>query len=955
MPVFNRSDRFHRWSYENFNRQNYPNKKLFVMRNNLSNEANTPERAEAVKFWKSKMTETPQVVYWEINAEEFPMGKFSLAAKRNLMNEKIVQDNYDCDFIATMDDDDIYVVDYLTVMQREFAQNPKLMLVKFRDFFGLHIVGIPPSSPWGNSPRARAAVVAALKQGQGFRDTGSDPYIPLLEVADSQNKWYLHSRGGATPMGFGFSFMYRAQIISKDGFEYGDEDYRLENKHSGEEDHLFKQVLEKYGKWRIKQLPLSKSWRLAIHMETGLNVSGITDRFRFPSESFIAVPRPLALLHVGLLEPLAELHPDRGIREWGKMLLQAQRAQARHHYSDLGLILNAYPNLALIKSFAEKWQSSSHWKNLNITNRFFVPTALDSERAREIDADYERTVEGLGAEQKTSSVFFPALQDLPLGYIPGTPGDSRHLDPRAPSDYYSAKETYQRYEHQTQRSLVVIPGSHRNLYNQLRSSMLYQSSAEGKVWPDFQGVKLKEALRYGSAASQETTQRRWESSLGAEQQQRAVQLDVRGACGENSSCMLVWNSALIHQGATSVNHSTWEKAIFAHDPALFKAGSEYLAPGLHTPPAFALSDEKAWRAHLERHGFVLFKQVLTDMQTVLAGLLSDIRAINPIFHGSSLDEVREVHLGMERRGLRYTLGYPQGEFAWRIRNDAKVRAVWQRLYAPTAGTFTGKQKNILEPDLIGSLDVPALSLNEDKAAVLEEWLHLDQNPVRPWSDRPEEMYPDGSKVMYQSFVYLFPSADKKINPLGGSTWNRMAAVICMVPAAYGRSSTALPHLLALAITGEASNHWPQTGVASWYGGYGSRNMPARRLTLAQFHHNLWRRLQPALNPNVYKTKNLPWLLSIVEKLGFTIDTAKYSPQSKLLSKAIELIQLGDGFAKEFSGPGLKSQQFYRLATQLSISELQRLVHPRVLRYIGETKVHLTHESVIFGDDPNSTK
>lgn len=57
-------------------------------------------------------------------------------------------------------------------------------------------------------------------------------------------------------------------------------------------------------------------------------------------------------------------------------------------------------------------------------------------------------------------------------------------------------------------------------------------------------------------------------------------------------------------------------------------------------------------------------------------------------------------------------------------------------------------------------------------------------------------------------------------------WNRIASVICMIPVHYGRIKKAEASLLALTVTGEASNHWPQTGVGAWVAQLGSANFEA---------------------------------------------------------------------------------------------------------------------------------
>ncbi len=941
VPVFERGDALCDWIFENFRKQNYPNKKLFVLRDNGVEDNPSPERRYAQAFWREKMAEMPdQVKYWEVDHSEFPEGKFSLAHKRNIINAEIIKPEYGCHFIATMDDDDIYSVDYLTSLHREFAQNPKLMLVKFRNFLRLQIIGTPPSATLGSLDFPNPDIITALNKGRAFQDMEKATYVDTLDIQDSQNKWHLSSHCTCLPTGFGFSFMYRAEVVSQDRLKYKKEIIRKGNKKSGEEDSLYLQILRKYGKGRIKQLPLSKTWRLAVHMENGRNTSGQSECFRFPSDSFVSVPRPIGMLHVGLLRHLAQFHPNPGLRYWGKMLLHAHLASTNgvNRFYETALLYQ--PNLNKILEFTEKWKQPAHWEQVKTKSCFFVPPTPNSKRLRELDGNYAREVEKLLEKGSDSFAVFPAFQDIPLEFTQTDENSWWKIKPTCEEEYLCPKKTYERFEKQTQRSLVVIPGSHRKLYKHLKAAMEYQSQEESKNWGDFQGVKLKEVLRYGNLGSQEKQYRVWEQELGEEFQQRAVQLDIRGACGEDSTCMLIWNSALVHQGATSVNQNTLYRFLSKIDPDQLKPGGNCIIPALYTPATFRLEEETKWRDHLEKEGYVILKDIIKDMRPILKALLEDIRKINPTFEGKNLDEVKEKHLGIDRRGLRYTLGMPQGEFAWRIRNHPNVLKAWEVLYSKYASS------DKTPVSLIGSLDVPALSIEESSETSLEEWLHLDQNPTKSWTENPDEMYPNGDKVMYQSFIYLFPSSCKFKNPFGGSRWNRIATVLCMVPSAYGRTKKALDQLLALAITGEASNHWPQTGVASWYGAYGSRNITDRRLTESQCEKNGWRRMLPKLNPALYWEENIPFVENIIKKLGFSTSNPEGLSQGGI-QKSLEFLQMGEGCKTEFEGPSLKYQQSNRLLRLLSSEELKKIVHPRVLQYLGETEVELTQEGSSF--------
>lgn len=114
--------------------------------------------------------------------------------------------------------------------------------------------------------------------------------------------WHVHSRGGVLPSGFGFAFMYRAVVFTEHGCRYGGDTLRADGKTSGEEDVLYDCVVNSFGKDRIHQIPLSEAFQLALHLENGDNISGATSVFRFPTDKFVAVPRPLDFLHPDLVD-----------------------------------------------------------------------------------------------------------------------------------------------------------------------------------------------------------------------------------------------------------------------------------------------------------------------------------------------------------------------------------------------------------------------------------------------------------------------------------------------------------------------------------------------------------------------------------------------------------------------------------------------------------------------------
>lgn len=216
---------------------------------------------------------------------------------------------------------------------------------------------------------------------------------------------------------------------------------------------------------------------------------------------------------------------------------------------------------------------------------------------------------------------------------------------------------------------------------------------------------------------------------------------------------------------------------------------------------------------------------------------------------------------------------------------------------------------------MGSTDVPALTRHETAMTVAnsethDEWLHWDHNPLLPPFDQP----------MYQSMVYLFPEATGRF---GGNTWPRIAMVVCMVPTAYGRDSLSEKTLLALAITGEASNHWPQIGRAN-YGWAGVRldEMEATGIKLSpeeidrrlisteqlQAHH--WQRLFPDLNPDLTHEE----IQEFLSHLGIG---AEHSTRQDNNHKRV----------------ALQSADYKLLRDGLDLPVLRHIVHPGLKTYV----------------------
>lgn len=284
------------------------------------------------------------------------------------------------------------------------------------------------------------------------------------------------------------------------------------------------------------------------------------------------------------------------------------------------------------------------------------------------------------------------------------------------------------------RSLVVIPKSHR-----LHWKRRYATETQGKG-----KCRVKE---YSN---------------------EAVQLDIRPSSkSPHQSVLLLWNSKTIHQGMT-------------RNPGAVLEGN--FRPKLEVPTLYEPSDD--WQKSLEEKGFVAIRNVLEDYQVnkALDFLLSDLQILNEDYDDlENLDEVRECHLPGTKNGndLRILGGLCHGRFAWYLRQNKQVSAVFEKAFGLPQGS-----------PMIGSCDVVALAPPEPhrRSRNLRErvknWLHLDYTPKQG--------------DIYQGTLQLFPSTR-----LQGSRWSRIALMICKAPAHWAQPTTT-KSLIAASLLGAAS-------------------------------------------------------------------------------------------------------------------------------------------------------
>lgn len=89
--------------------------------------------------------------------------------------------------------------------------------------------------------------------------------------------------------------------------------------------------------------------------------------------------------------------------------------------------------------------------------------------------------------------------------------------------------------------------------------------------------------------------------------------------------------------------------------------------------------------------------------------------------------------GLSNRGFMSTHGLPQGEYAWKMRTNARVKKIYETLYKTN--------------DLVVSVDVPFYKVRKGQDNGSDLWAHADHN----------DKYEKGSNVCYQGILYAWDS------------------------------------------------------------------------------------------------------------------------------------------------------------------------------------------------------
>jgi hypothetical protein len=248
------------------------------------------------------------------------------------------------------------------------------------------------------------------------------------------------------------------------------------------------------------------------------------------------------------------------------------------------------------------------------------------------------------------------------------------------------------------------------------------------------------------------------------------------------------------------------KAAKTKTKAKAKKSKAAFAPQRIHPPIFAPTaseGEEGWRAHLKEHGYAVVGHVLddADVDTAVEMLRADLTQMNHRSEGGEGDDklawasINDSHLpAHSNSGLRHR-GLPHGEFAWYLRDHARVRALWETLYpvedragathlvgCPATVALTAPDPP-LQP---GATPTPMSAKFEQ--FVRGQWLHLDYSPPK-------------QHRMYQSTLYLFPGEK------AGETADQKAGEAAH-PAHQGPPSEAAHQ----GPPSEAAHPWPRIGL-----------------------------------------------------------------------------------------------------------------------------------------------
>lgn len=124
--------------------------------------------------------------------------------------------------------------------------------------------------------------------------------------------------------------------------------------------------------------------------------------------------------------------------------------------------------------------------------------------------------------------------------------------------------------------------------------------------------------------------------------------------------------------------------------------------------------EDGWKHHLDKEGYVVFKDVLTskELKKSIQRFKKSWNKVSPRFDFDDTSTwTKDNSPMMWNKGMIYWSGLSQSRFMWKLRTNRKILQIWKELHQTD--------------DLVSSFD--GFSFFFDKSQKPGKWLHIDQH------------------------------------------------------------------------------------------------------------------------------------------------------------------------------------------------------------------------------------
>lgn len=136
-----------------------------------------------------------------------------------------------------------------------------------------------------------------------------------------------------------------------------------------------------------------------------------------------------------------------------------------------------------------------------------------------------------------------------------------------------------------------------------------------------------------------------------------------------------------------------------------------------TPELFEIVDSDNWKAHLDKEGFVVIKNVLSneEMEASFQQFKTDWNHVSPNFNFEDKSTwIIDNSPLMFGKGMAVFNGFGQSDFMWGLRTNSNIQSIYEKVY------------NVDKDELCVSFDGFSLFLTNKQKS--QPWIHIDQNP-----------------------------------------------------------------------------------------------------------------------------------------------------------------------------------------------------------------------------------